>query len=162
MERFKLCLEGTNLNDCCEQSDNMSLSLVCMYIVIGLCFLLFVNYKFLKLFIASLNQKFTTDANRNNIKVSNKNPSYNNDHREYKRQDIWSLPGPLRIPFLGTKWIYLWKYKMSKIHEVYRGKIYALPLPEMVSRLEHFCMFFMQNILHSYRNPLNKYLYFVV
>lgn len=120
---FELRLKKIIFNDCCEQSTIMSLSLVCMYIVIGLCFLLFVNYKFLKLFIASLNQKFTTDANRNNMKVSNKNSTYNNDDRECsKRQNIWSLPGPLRIPFLGTKWIYLWKYKMSKIHEVYRGK----------------------------------------
>lgn len=97
----------------------MSLTLVCMYIVVGLCFLLFVNYKFLKLFITSLNQKFTTDANRNNIKVSNKNSTFVSD----KGQNIWSIPGPLKIPFLGTKWIYLWKYKMSKIHEVYRGEI---------------------------------------
>lgn len=116
----------------------MSLSLVCIYIVIGLCFLLFVNYKFLKLFIASLNQKFTTDANRNNIKISNKNSTYNNDNGQYdKLQNIWSIPGPLRVPFLGTKWIYLWKYKMSKIHEVYRGKIiriYSLHGTTMSSR----------------------------
>lgn len=94
-----------------------------MYIAIGLCFLLFVNYKFVKLFIASLNQKFTTDANRNNIKISNKHSTFNNDNGQLtKRQDIWSVPGPLKVPFLGTKWIYLWKYKMSKIHEVYKGE----------------------------------------
>lgn len=106
----------------------MSLTLVCLYIIIGLCFLLFVNYKFLKLFIASLNHKFTTDANRNNIKVANKNAAFDNDHSNdqlssaHKSSNMWSIPGPLSIPFMGTKWIYLWKYKMSKIHEVYRGK----------------------------------------
>lgn len=120
---LKLRFEKIKLNECCDQSTIMSLSLVCLYIVIGLCFLLFVNYKFLKLFIATLNQKFTTDANRNNMKISNKNASYNNDNQECKiRQNMWSLPGPLRVPLLGTKWIYLWRYKMSKIHEVYRGE----------------------------------------
>lgn len=118
----------------------MSLTLVCLYIIIGLCFLLFVNYKFLKLFIATLNQKFTTDANRNNTKITNKNTSINNNNidNQYskcnnnnsnhpnvsqKTSNVWSIPGPLKVPFLGTKWIYLWKYKMSKIHEVYRGKV---------------------------------------
>lgn len=142
---FKLRFEKIEFNNRWEQSAIMSLSLVCMYIVIGLCFLLFVNYKFLKLFIASLNQKFNTDANRNNMKISNKNSTYNNDNRVCnKRQNIWSLPGPLRVPFLGTKWIYLWKYKMSKIHEVYRGKfrdeklqsyeLYSFPLSFMYTK----------------------------
>lgn len=107
----------------------MTLILVCIYIIIVLCFLLFVNYKFLKLFITAPSQKYTHDANRNNIKVSNKNTTFNNNGAEdqycssRKGKDIWSIPGPLRIPFLGTKWIYLWKYKMSKIHQVYRGKL---------------------------------------
>lgn len=106
----------------------MTLILVCIYIIIVLCFLLFVNYKFLKLFITRPSQKYTHAANRNNIKVSNKNTTFNNNGEEdhfcssRKGTNIWSIPGPLRIPFLGTKWIYLWKYKMSKIHEVYRGK----------------------------------------
>lgn len=115
----------------------MSLTLVCLYIIIGLCFLLFVNYKFL---VTSLNQKFTTDANRNNTRITNKNTPINNNniHSHYskcnnnisdhpnlshKTSNVWSIPGPLKVPFLGTKWIYLWKYKMSKIHEVYRGKL---------------------------------------
>lgn len=101
----------------------MSLTLVCLYIIIGLCFLLFVNYKFLKLFITA--PKYTHDANSNNSKIANQNINNNNvgDHPVHiSTNDIWSIPGPLRLPFFGTKWIYLWKYKMSKIHEVYRGE----------------------------------------
>lgn len=118
----------------------MSLTLVCLYIVIGLCFLLFVNYKFLKLILLLLNQKFSTDANRNNAKIRNRNAlineNYNNDNNNDEmigkslnpptqaHKSIWSIPGPLIVPFLGSKWIYLWKYKMTKIHEVYRGTVY--------------------------------------
>lgn len=118
----------------------MSLTLVCLYIIIVLCFLLFVNYKFLKLFITTPNQKYTHDANSNNATIANKNSTISNHNNnnnindnvndQFKTStmsmstnDIWSIPGPLKIPFLGTKWIYLWKYKLSKIHEVYRGTV---------------------------------------
>ena len=105
----------------------MSLTLVCFYIIIGLCFLLFINYKFLKRFITSSNEKFAHDANRNNEKIANNNTQINNNNasEKYKSShvasDVWSIPGPMKLPFFGTKWIYLWKYKMSKIHEVYLG-----------------------------------------
>nr|XP_017019367.1 ecdysone 20-monooxygenase isoform X2 [Drosophila kikkawai] len=39
-----------------------------------------------------------------------------------RRRGIWDIPGPQRIPFLGTKWIFLVffrRYKMTKLHEVY-------------------------------------------
>lgn len=36
------------------------------------------------------------------------------------KNDAHQIPGPLCIPYLGTKWI-LWFSKMSKMHEVYRG-----------------------------------------
>lgn len=107
----------------------MSLTLVCLYIIFGLCFLLFVNYKFLKRFITSSNhEKYSHDANRNNEKMANNNTNFNNNNANenysssHVASDVWSIPGPLRIPLLGTKWIYLWKYNMSKIHEVYRGE----------------------------------------
>lgn len=110
---------------------SLTLSLVCLYIIIGLCFLLFVNYKFLKRFITSSNnQKYSHDTNRNNEKIANNNTNFNNNNatENYSpspvTSDVWSIPGPLRIPFLGTKWIYLWKYKMSKIHEVYWGTLF--------------------------------------
>lgn len=32
------------------------------------------------------------------------------------------IPGPLHLPLFGTKWIYLWKYDLSKMHEAYEGK----------------------------------------
>jgi len=43
---------------------------------------------------------------------------------EKRRRGIWDIPGPQRIPFLGTKWIFLIffrRYKMTKLHEVYAG-----------------------------------------
>lgn len=111
----------------------MSLTLVCFYIIMGLCFLLFVNYKFLKLFITA--PKYMHDPNSNSSKITNHNINNNNvgDHpvqitttatmvAPSTVNDVWSIPGPLRLPLFGTKWIYLWKYKMSKIHEVYRGE----------------------------------------
>lgn len=111
-----------------DTSCMMSLTLVCLYIIIGLSFLLFVNYKFLKLFIVTLNQQFNTDANRNNVEVADKNvhneTACNPPNSAHVSSNIWSIPGPLRIPLLGTKWIYLWKYEMSKIHEVYRGTLH--------------------------------------
>ncbi len=33
--------------------------------------------------------------------------------------DTWRIPGPLSLPLFGTKWIYFWKYNISKLHEVY-------------------------------------------
>lgn len=148
----------------------MSLTLVCMYIVTGLCFLLFVNYKFLKLFVASLNQKFTTDANRN-IKISNKNSTFKNENDSggggsyIKDQSTWSIPGPLRVPFLGTKWIYLWKYKMSKIHEVYRGEIfytrifvYAFLGKVHMSRKIRFSLKYFSNFKYCSSHPFNSFI----
>ncbi|CAO1327955.1 unnamed protein product [Diamesa tonsa] len=35
------------------------------------------------------------------------------------KKDANQIPGPLCIPYLGTKWI-LWFYKMTKMHELYR------------------------------------------
>jgi hypothetical protein len=39
-----------------------------------------------------------------------------------QRRDINSIPGPRALPFFGTKWIFFWKYKMSKMHEMFRGE----------------------------------------
>lgn len=117
----------------------MSLTLAYIITIIGLCCLGFLYYKFSKIFIKQ-EQKYSRDANSNTITVSNKNTigdsleqQNNNNEKHYIQQqasqikptitnDVWSIPGPVRIPFFGTKWIYLWKYKLSKIHEVYRGK----------------------------------------
>lgn len=130
----------------------MSLTVVCLYIIIVLCFILFVNYKFLKIFIAKPQRKFSADANSNSTTIPNQNATIttataathhngttNSNYNSIKdtlanefaaklntTKDVWSIPGPLRLPFFGTKWIYLWKYKMSKIHEVYRGLSGAL------------------------------------
>ena len=40
------------------------------------------------------------------------------------KNDKHQIPGPLCIPYLGTKWI-LWFYKMTKMHEIYRGVLYV-------------------------------------
>lgn len=141
----------------------MSLTVVCLYIILVLCFILFVNYKFVKLFIATPPRKYSADANSNSAAIPNKNAAIgaqldaaasttvavaaaaatmaNNNNGSYSNlnnnlaggydakavatvaKDVWSIPGPLRLPFFGTKWIYLWKYKLSKIHEVYRGMV---------------------------------------
>lgn len=64
---------------------------------------LFFHYKFLKLFENILIRSvFTISKIR-------------------KKCGIWSIPGPINIPFIGTKWIFWWKYKMSQIHKAYEG-----------------------------------------
>lgn len=35
--------------------------------------------------------------------------------------DLLRIPGPLRLPFLGTAWIYIVKYRANKVHEAYKG-----------------------------------------
>ena len=37
------------------------------------------------------------------------------------------IPGPISLPLIGTKWIFFWKYKMSKLHEFYEDvhKVYG-------------------------------------
>lgn len=36
-----------------------------------------------------------------------------------KNDNIYCIPGPLRLPFIGTKWQQM---KMNKLHEYYAGK----------------------------------------
>lgn len=81
----------------------MSLTIICLYIIFGMFIYLFFHYKFLKLFENTLIRSVFTAS-----KIRNK-------------CGIWSIPGPINIPFVGTKWIFLWKYKMSQIHKAYEG-----------------------------------------
>lgn len=37
--------------------------------------------------------------------------------------DVWNIPGPKNIPFIGTKWVFFWKYKLIKLHEAYAGNV---------------------------------------
>lgn len=82
----------------------MSLTIICLYIIFGMFIYLFFHYKFLKLFENTLVRSVFTKS-----KIRNK-------------CGIWSIPGPTNIPFVGTKWIFWWKYKMSQIHKAYEGK----------------------------------------
>jgi hypothetical protein len=38
-----------------------------------------------------------------------------------RKYDIDRIPGPVCLPFIGTSWIYWWRYKKNKIHEAYEG-----------------------------------------
>lgn len=79
----------------------MSITIICLYIIFGMFIYLFFHYKFLKIFENTLVRNLFATS-----KTSNKG-------------GIWSIPGPISIPFVGTKWIFLWKYKMSQIHKAY-------------------------------------------
>uniref|UniRef100_A0A1A9W8F7 Cytochrome P450 n=1 Tax=Glossina brevipalpis TaxID=37001 RepID=A0A1A9W8F7_9MUSC len=58
--------------------------------------------------------------------------------RKIRLKCVWDIPGPKRLPFLGTKWIfmmYFWKYKLSKLHDVYKdlNRIYGDIVLEVTS-----------------------------
>lgn len=49
-------------------------------------------------------------------------------HNHYSSQNVKQktlddVPGPFYVPLVGTKWIFYCKYKMSKIHEAYKGRL---------------------------------------
>lgn len=100
----------------------MSLTLVYCYIIVGIFGLLFINYKFLKLFFSAKSKAKSASMSSNGIAAA----------LDEQRNDVWSIPGPIILPIIGTKWIYLWKYKMSKIHEVYQGLYQAIDIDGVV------------------------------
>lgn len=97
-------------------------------IIVGL---LLVSYRkskgaLLKELIKKLNVIINNRNKVNKIRGKNKNNNNDGDKIEEERNDILNIPGPLSIPLFGTKWIYFWKYQMTKIHEAYKGKILIL------------------------------------
>lgn len=40
-----------------------------------------------------------------------------------KDSDINKIPGPISYPFIGTRWIYFWKYKLSQFIDVHIGEL---------------------------------------
>lgn len=46
-----------------------------------------------------------------------------NEEEGNKQKSLSDVPGPISLPLVGTKWMFYYKYKMSKIHEVYRGEL---------------------------------------
>ena len=43
-----------------------------------------------------------------------------NYHSKSKLNGIDEIPGPMRLLFLGTRWI-LWNHPMTKLHELYKS-----------------------------------------
>lgn len=84
----------------------MSLTVLCLYMMFGMFLFMFFHYKFLKLF------DYCTSSKRILLRKQKKQSQTNG---------IWSIPGPISLPLIGSKWIYFWKYKMSQIHKVYAG-----------------------------------------
>lgn len=93
----------------------MSTIIFCVYIIVGIIF-------FILCFCYKL-QRFAKFAKRKlAATVANVDTNLNIDNNKMDERGIWSIPGPLILPFLGTKWIFFWRYKMNKIHQVYEGK----------------------------------------
>uniref|UniRef100_A0A336MAY2 CSON014590 protein n=1 Tax=Culicoides sonorensis TaxID=179676 RepID=A0A336MAY2_CULSO len=83
---------------------------------ITLVFFILLYKKYVKKLFNELIKNF-------NIKLRNGEKDVNfNDHKyiEENLKDVSDICGPRSVPFLGTTWIYFWKYKMTKIHEVYK------------------------------------------
>lgn len=81
----------------------MAVAIILIYFTIVLAIFYTYSHKFLKFFNSLKFIKF----------------KYVKEEKSY---DTWHIPGPLSLPFVGTKWIYFWKYKINKLHEVYDGK----------------------------------------
>lgn len=65
-----------------------------------------------------------------NIKISRRGLSIcfythqlNIGQHHNKQKTINNVPGPIALPLVGTKWIFYCKYKMNKLHEVYKGNV---------------------------------------
>lgn len=79
----------------------------------------FTFYKLLKVFTTLFNKKkYFCDDSKN---ISSKHIDCNKDGYDpwHVAPDIWSI----LVPYFGTKWAYFWKYNISNIHEIYRGKL---------------------------------------
>lgn len=79
----------------------MLLTIFFLCVILGLLLWLFLSCKFSRLLL-----EFVYEVNSNE-----------------RNAHTLSIPGPRTIPFFGSKWIYIWKYKLSKVHEVYAGKV---------------------------------------
>lgn len=95
-----------------------TVSYVLYTVIVGLFLISYRNGKggFLKELIKKLN----VIVNNRQKKRIRKSLSNNNNEGE-ERGIIDDIPGPLSIPLYGTKWIYFWRYKMTKIHDTYKG-----------------------------------------
>lgn len=54
-------------------------------------------------------------------KIKNNRNEGDKIKEEISPKTVLDIPGPLSLPLIGTKWIYFWRYKMTKIHEAYKG-----------------------------------------
>ncbi|BES93678.1 cytochrome P450 [Nesidiocoris tenuis] len=45
---------------------------------------------------------------------------YRNDHNGGERLTERNVPGPIALPFIGTRWLYYFRYKINKVHEGYQ------------------------------------------
>lgn len=101
----------------------MSLTVICLYIMFGMSFFMFLHYKFLKIFEYCTSKSYRISTSG-------------------KKRNIWSIPGPLNLPLVGTKWIFFWQYSISQIHDVYASKFCRRNISLKISQIHYF---FFQN-----------------
>lgn len=98
----------------------------------GMSLFMFLHYKFLKIF-----EYCTSKSYR--ISISGK-----------KERNIWSIPGPLNLPLVGTKWIFFWQYSISQIHDVYASKLSRKTVSLKISQIRDFFFFRIPSAVWSY------------
>ncbi|XP_063697170.1 ecdysone 20-monooxygenase [Culicoides brevitarsis] len=97
-----------------------TVSYVLYAIIVGLFAVSYRKSKgvfFLKDVITKLNVILKS---RDKKKFSNLNNNNNESDKTSIVRSSKDIPGPLSVPLFGTKWIYWWRYKMTKIHETYK------------------------------------------
>lgn len=79
--------------------------------------------EFIKKLNVILNNRYKNKKNRGKTINCNNNNEGGDKIEIGTEKDI---PGPISIPLFGTKWIYFWRYKMTKIHETYKGNFFVV------------------------------------
>lgn len=107
----------------------MSLTLIFSYIAISMFLYMFFHYKFLKIFdgwtsfcmrqLPVIFKRATKPTDTNLLA----GPQRMVVVGERRLPGVWDIPGPSSVPFLGTKWIFLWKYSITQMHKVYEGDV---------------------------------------
>lgn len=110
-------------------SHSMSLTIVFGYVAVTMFLYMFFHYKFLKIFdnctsfclsqLPAIFKNGYQDDTDSETMTTGGSAHRGGDVR--RPLTVWDIPGPINLPMIGTKWVFLWKYSITQIHKVYAG-----------------------------------------